>query len=189
MPDIERISYDADPERCQAMVPNGQCINKRHLGSLYCLVHGGNKAGQAELIVKERNYLLGIWQARIDKKLASPDLKSLRDEVAIARMMLEVRLTHCKDASDLLLHSGAIADLITKIEKVVTSCHKLDTNLGQVLDKQALLNFAGRVIQIISTVLSGLENGDKYIDEIGNLILSEVGKLGNLVGDDGEDLE
>jgi hypothetical protein len=184
MVDIAKIEYPADPERCQAITGNGQCINKRHPGSEYCLAHGGNKAGQAQEKVHYRNYLLGQWQARIDQKLAAPDLKNLRDEIAILRMLLEVRFSKCQEDVDLIMHTGAISDLIMKVEKVVTSCHKLETNLGQVLDKQALLNFAGRVIQIISTVLGGMENGDKLIDEIGNLILGEVGKLGNFSGDE-----
>lgn len=63
---------------------------------------------------------------------------------------MEERMATCHDATDLILQSGPISDLVMKIEKVVGSCHKLEGAMGQLLDKQAILLFASQVIQIIS---------------------------------------
>ena len=39
---------------------------------------------------------------------------------------------------------------VAKIEKLVTSCHKLEESLGQTLDKQSIMQFADGVVGIIS---------------------------------------
>jgi len=175
MVDIVKCESPDDPNRCQATTSQGQCLNVSAEGSTFCLAHGGNRAGQEAEKQNTQNYVLSRWQARLEKKKSSPEIKGLRDEIGILRMLLEDRLNQCTSATDLMLHTSAMSDLIMKIEKVVASCHKLEKNMGMVLDKQAILNFAGRVIQIVTMVLDGQQ--DK-IDEIGDHILGELGKLG-----------
>jgi len=186
MSEIPKITSEDQPDRCQAVHSLGQCRNVAVKGSNFCAAHGGNKAVQDAEREALRNYKLTQFQARIDEKKAAPDLKNLRDEIALLRMLIEERLNMCKSGTDLVLHSSAISDLIMKVEKVVASCHKLEKNMGMVVDKQAILNFAGRVVQIITLVLSDLEGGEKFIDEIGNRILEELGNLGK-DDDDTED--
>jgi hypothetical protein len=173
MADIQKIDSEDQADRCQAINSQGQCRNVAHPGSSYCLAHGGNKAGQAAEKDALRNYALDKWQARLDQKKASPEIKGLRDEIGILRILLEDRLNQCQSATDLMLHTSAVSDLIMKIEKVVASCHKLERNMGMVLDKQAILNFAGRVIQIITMVL---EDDQDKVDEIADHILEELGQ-------------
>jgi hypothetical protein len=178
---IQQIKDDDDPDRCQAVDANGQCRNKvvnvGGVKSEYCPRHGGNRAINTAEKESIKNYQLGMWQARIDKGLASPNIKGLRDEIAILRMMLESRLEQCTSKTDLMLHTGPISDMIMKIEKVVSSCHKLEKNMGQVLDKSALLNFASKVIQIIGATLEGVEGADRLNEEIGNRILTAIGEI------------
>jgi len=45
-----------------------------------------------------------------------------------------------------------IANLVDKIEKTVASCHKLDASMGQLMDKQALIQFADTVIAAIAEI-------------------------------------
>jgi len=179
---LEQCEPD-DPNRCQTVTIKGQCIwkgLKLSNGSYApnCEAHGGNKTQQSIDTQAIKNYQLGKWQARIDQKKAAPELKNLRDEIAILRMVLEEKLLSCNSATDLMLLGGSIADLILKIEKVVTSCHKLEQHMGMVVDKQAILNFAGKVIQIVTLTLEDTENGSALIDDIGNHILEAIGKIG-----------
>jgi hypothetical protein len=187
--EIQQITDDDDPDRCQAVDDKGQCRNKvvcvGNVKSQYCPKHGGNRVINTAEKNAIRNYQLGQWQARIDKGIASPNIKGLRDEIAILRMMLESRLEHCKTKTDLMLHTGPISDMIMKIEKVVSSCHKLEKNMGQVLDKSTLLNFASRVIQIVGATLEGVEGADQLNEEIGNRILVAIGEI----NDDEEDID
>lgn len=62
-----------------------------------------------------------------------------------------------------------------KIDRLVNSCHKLEGSLGQLLDKQAILNFASEVINVIT---DNLDDPIK-IDQISTGILEIVGRVGN----------
>ena len=166
---------DDDPNRCQCtQTQYGQCMNKAIKGSDFCIVHGGGHAINKRKKTALKNYMLTKWQARIERHKGSPDVKSLRDEVAILRMLMEERLNQCQSDMDLILNSGHISDMVMKIEKLVGSCHKLEGSLGQLLDKQAILTFASEVINVIT---SNIEDTVK-IDTISSEILGIVGRIG-----------
>lgn len=172
MSQFERIKDPADPNRCQATIRSkGQCINKAYTGSRYCLAHGGNVAKKEQEKVSLRNYHLTKFYARAQRMGESTQVKSLRDEVGILRMMLETKLNECQTDYDLMLSSSIISDLIIKIEKVVNSCHKLEGSMGELLDKSAILQFASSVINIIGSEIAD----EEVISRIANRILQELG--------------
>ncbi|MDB4726416.1 hypothetical protein OAF54_03175 [bacterium] len=151
---FERITDAADPNRCQTTNKVGQCINKGMKledGSYTanCLAHGGNKQVNSAVARSLKNYKLDRWKAKLAEKTGSDDIKGLREEIGILRVVLEERLNRCEDATDLILQSGPISDMVMKIERVVSSCHKLEGSMGQLLDKQAILQFAQVVISIV----------------------------------------
>lgn len=147
--DITRVAED-DPWRCSATMSRGQCMNKATTLGGTCLCHGGNNAVQAAEKREIRNYKLLRFQKQLERHADSPRLKSLNDEVAILRMLLEEQLNQCADASDLILNSHLISDLVVKLEKLVKSCHSLESSLGHLMDKQAILTFASSVIGVIA---------------------------------------
>lgn len=162
---------DDDPERCQGTRPFGQCSNKRMEGSNYCPACGGNKAVDAASMESVRNYRLTKWQGKLNKMADSSVIKSLREEIGILRIMLEERLNMCETQTDLMMHSSSISDMVLKIEKVVTSCHKIDNSMGQLLDKQVLLQYAQDVITILTTEIQ-----DKLVlDCVANKIINLLG--------------
>ena len=180
MGDIYKMDGPDDPNRCQAVIPqSGQCCNKavkteEGKYGQYCLAHGGNRFVQSEKNRATRNYRLDRFKDRLNRHATSDGIKDLRDEIGILRMCMEERLNHCKDNTDLILQSGPISDLVLKIEKVVTSCHKLEGQMGQVLDKSAILQFASEVIDIVGATVTN----DSEIEIIGNKIMEAVGRIG-----------
>jgi hypothetical protein len=114
------------------------------------MMHGGNKGAEAEAKRGLRNYQLTKFNARLQQLGDSGEIKSLRDEIAILRMIMEERLNQCRDTMDLIYQSGPISDLVLKIEKVVTSCHKLELSAGSLLDKQAIMQFGSELISLLS---------------------------------------
>ena len=178
MADIEKCKRPDDPNRCQAVMARGQCENKAvrtddgEYGE-YCLAHGGNRFLAKKKQDAIRNYQLDRFKARLSRHATSPAVKSLRDEIAILRMMMEERLNRCQDDMDLVLQSGPISDLVMKIDKVVQSCHKLEGAMGQLLDKQAILQFASEVIDIISESVTD----ETLMEQIGNKIMAIVGRV------------
>jgi len=172
--EISRVEAD-DPNRCQASNTRGQCLNKAVEGGTVCLVHGGNK--QVISIEKKslRNYQVAKFQVELNRHADSPKLKNLNEEVGLLRMMLEAQLNQCEDMGDLVLKSHLISDLVTKIERLVKSCHSLESSLGGLMDKQAILTFATKVIDVISNEISD----EVILAKVSDGILRVVGDMGN----------
>lgn len=174
---IPKAPYPEHPDRCQGIRQGqGQCTNLSEVHSIFCLCHGGNKA--EEVITKKRigNYRLTKWQARLEEKAEQSEIKSLRDEIGILRVIMEEVLNKCQSDMDLILQSGKIADLAMKIEKLVASCHKLEGSMGKLMDKAAILQFASEVVEIIGEELKGDES---KINAIGEQIFAAVGRIGS----------
>lgn len=139
------------------------------------MAHGGNHAVAKEKRDAMRNYNLTKWRAAVAQKAESGEVKSLRDEIGILRVVLEERLNRCNDAYDLVLQSGPISDMVMKIERIVTSCHKLEKAMGQHLDKQAILQFATLVIGIVTEVI----DNPAQVEAISDRLLAAVGEMGD----------
>jgi hypothetical protein len=150
-------------------------MNKAVEGGKNCLAHGGNRQLDAQEAGSLRNYRLTKFRSKVARMGDSPEIKSLRDEIGILRVIMEETINKCEDETDLLLESARITDLVFKIDKVVTSCHKLEGSMGQLLDKQAILQFASEVIDVIGDVLEGQ---DENMEEISSRILEIVGRQG-----------
>lgn len=121
-----------------------------------------------------RNYRLTKWRDRIHNHADSTQVKSIREEIGILRILLEERLNTCNTSAELMLNSQAIGDLVTKIEHVVTSCHKLESQMGQLLDKQAIIKFAARVVEIITSIIDGFLVDGTLTEELATLISSSI---------------
>jgi len=171
MADITKIDGEDDPHRCQAVTAAGQCVNKAVEGGTNCLAHGGNKQVAARERASFRNYQLSKFQAKLARHSSSNFIKDLRDEIGILRMVLETRLERCQTDNDLIIQSGPISEMVMKIEKVVASCHKLEGSMGQLLDKQALLQYANQVITIIS---EELEDNPEVVTRIADKMIKEI---------------
>jgi hypothetical protein len=148
----------------------GQCRYRAVPGGTTCYLHGGNKTLQSQRLASLNAYRLSKFQAEIQRHAEDDGIKSLRTEIGILRVIMEERLNACKDSTDLLLQSGPISDLVSKIERVVTSCHKLENQMGQLLDKQALMNFANTVISIVTSHVSD----ENTINAIANGIIAAM---------------
>ena len=178
---LEKVNRSDDPERCQSNDTMGteQCWYKSAPESQYCMRHGGNKAAESNRKQALRNYRLNQFHQRIGELGNSPDIKSLRDEIGILRIIMEERLNRCMNASDLVLQSGAISDLVMKIDKVVTSCHKLEGSMGKLLDKQILLQFADQVI----TIITSEDIAEDVLERMSSKLLKLVGSIDESISD------
>lgn len=143
-----RCAPDA-PNRCQGSYTHGQCPYTAVDGSKYCPMHGGHAALKAAEAQRKRLYNLAKWQDRIGEHADHPQAKSLREEIGILRILLEGVMGMCKDQNDLLMYSNKISDLTMKLEKLVSSCHRLEEKTGMLLDKHAALRIATQVVNII----------------------------------------
>ena len=148
------ISEQHPKERCEATVTNGQCPYTKAEGTNYCPMHGSNSGRIAKQQETIRNYRLARWQQRIDEFADNDQIKSLREEIGILRMMMEEMLIKCTDTTELMLYSHRISDLAMKIERLVVSCDKLENRMGLLLSKRAVLQLAGTYVNIINTYVT-----------------------------------
>lgn len=177
MADIQRAPYPGHPNRCGAHAGRNQCPNlsvklENGFGNR-CLAHGGNKQIQSAEAQGVRNYRLTKWQGLLERHASSPQIKSLRDEVGILRMILEERLNQIEDAQGLLLQSHTISDMVSRIERAVVSCQKVETLTGQMLDKQDVAEFGSRIIAIIHSHVQEPATLEAISKEILHLVTSE----------------
>lgn len=180
---ITKCAADS-PNRCTSMTAMGQCLNESVILSeaespegvvtytygTKCKMHGGTQERKSLANAGLKNYRLTKFRSQIERLGSSDGVKSLRDEIGILRVMMEERLNQCNDAADLLLQSHIISDLAMKIEKMVYSCTRLESTLGQTMDKQAILNFASQVIGIIGEHVQDPDT----LDLISSAILSSL---------------
>ena len=130
-----RVAPDAI-NRCQASGLNGQCPFASEEGQEYCPRHSSKKTKFDQDKRAVRNYRLGQYQARVDEFADNDKIKSLREEIGILRMTLEQIVGSCKSNTELIIYSGRISDIVVRIEKLVSSCHRLEVASGELLDKQ-----------------------------------------------------
>jgi hypothetical protein len=176
MADIKRIEYAEDPERCEALIQGSSapCGNKRYPGSKFCLCHGGNKARDAQILADTNLFRVTQYQARIERMKTHTESRGLYNEIGILRMLLEEKLNQCTSDVELIIQSQAISDLVLKIERVVTSMHKLEATLGNYMSKGEILGFAQRVVGLLSDNVTD----PVVLDKLASGILSLVGDQG-----------
>lgn len=136
--------------RCKGhSAQHGTCPYLAVEGSDYCVRHGGGLSDRLEKKKAVRNYHLTKWQARVQQLADNEGIKSLREEVGILRMILENMLEQAHDEQELLMFSSRAADLVIKIEKLVTSCDRMEGKMGQLLGKDSVLRLAAQYVEII----------------------------------------
>ncbi len=159
--EIDRVNGEDDPRRCLGTSPSGQCKNVAVDGASRC-----EKCARTDLVEDgRRQYLLTNprLRARLMELSTADEIKSLRDEVAIARMLVEERLNSDKD---LFASTGAINALLLTIEKLVSRSHILEQNLGQLYHRSTIIQMMQAFVEIVDEEVRPLEGGVSAIDRI-----------------------
>ncbi|REJ86529.1 MAG: hypothetical protein DWQ35_23145 [Planctomycetota bacterium] len=175
---VNRVKDPADPRRCQGAAPDGQCMNEAESGSDFCRAHGGHSTAEAQ---EKRLYLL--TKAKHRERLAQlsehEEIKSLRDEIAIARMLIEERFNAIKNDSDLLAAFGPINTSLLTVERLVKSAHQIEQNLGNLLAKTSVLALGQSISRILIDELEDLPDYEEIVDRINERIITTIASAGN----------
>lgn len=162
-----RVEPD-DPNRCQAVTQKGQCMFKAMEGSNYCTMHG------AKVNPGLRNYHLSKFRQKMATAANQPEIKSLRDEIGILRVLIEERINSCTDPMDLMMQSNTISDLVMKVKATVEACHKLEEKLGALMDREQAIAFAMAISDIISKHVADSDILQLISEEITELVASKI---------------
>lgn len=174
-----------DPNRCQGIHKNGQCRYKAIEGSSYCPMHGGNKTIQSAEKASIRQYQLAKWQDTVNSFADDDEVKSLRGEIGILKMLVESIVARAKDAVALQLAAPQLVELIKQINTLVTNAHRLESNLGLLLDKTRVILIANAIVEIIGRYVDDADAIASIADEIINLIVTTQGSIKDKDKDNG----
>lgn len=145
--DMIRVAED-DPTRCQELAGNGQCIHRSIEGTDRCPMHTRTTA----VALKRQaamQYNVTRWKSRIDHFSGHESVKSLREEVGVLRLLMETTLNKCETDMDLILYSNHLSGMALKIKEAVMACHKLESAMGMLLDRAAVMALTGEMVDII----------------------------------------
>lgn len=156
-----RVAND-DPKRCQGMTKNGQC-QMMSTRDLYCAFHSSN-------FKKENLYRLTTLQHRVNELRDNPNALSLRSEIAILRLNLETILNKCPTELEILMYTPQISKLANDINSVVTNAHKLESKLGDLLDRKAVIAIADGIIQVVSQYITSEDDLKNIATAIADII-------------------
>ena len=177
---MQRVTDLSDPQRCQGKAPDGQCRNLSATGSDYCEVHGGRDMTE---IREKRSFLLAKADDRTRLAGISNELepiKELHDSIALTHMLIEKRWNLIKSDADLLMGCAPLNQLIQTMEKLVNSCHKIETNLGELLARHAVLSLAKEMVGIVIDEIEGIEDYEEIIDRITTRLINTIRKADNI---------
>ncbi len=157
---------NGDPLKCS----DDFCSWRAVPGTDKCKMHGGINVLHKQNATAIRNYRLGQWNQRVNEFADSPAVKSLRDEIGIARMTLEVIILKCQSPNQIFLHSNKIADMLSRIEKLITSCNRLEDKLGYTIDKASIIMITTQIVKVISLHVNK-PTLDQITQEIADVIM------------------
>lgn len=156
---------------CTGVTQFGPCTNPALEGSNRCKKHGGTFDTKRHMLEQRRRYKLAQWQERTQELADDDRIQNLNDEIGILRMTLEQVIQSCNSGTDLLLNSPRISDLISKIEKLVVTCSKLEYATSQTLSKQAVYGLAVSIVDIISRYVDDADVVALIADEVARAVL------------------
>jgi len=175
---MQRVTDLADPRRCKGSKGEGQCMNLAEDGSEYCVACGGVNRAPARRL---RQYLLAQAQdrTRLAQFAEHEEVKSLRDEIALARMLIERRFNLIQNDADLMQACGPLNTMLLTVERLVKSAHAIEQSLGNLLARQSVLRLGQLICQIIVDRLEGIPNYEQIVDGIITDIVATIQDANN----------
>jgi hypothetical protein len=158
--------------RCEFTGTNGQCSEEALEEDRYCSLH--TRLDPEKHQKRLYNLLKFKYRTRYEQIGDHEALRSLRDEVAIAKMMLEETLNNIQTDSEFIASRGELAHQLATVEKLVASMIKMETSLGSLLAKPTVLKIAGEIVQILIDKLKDIPDHEFIIDDVSAAIMKTV---------------
>lgn len=176
---MDRVTDPADPRRCKASASTEQCWNVAEEGFDYCPKHARHVANP----FGEQRRQYQLTQARLRTRLNQitdhEEIKSLREEIGLTRILIEELFNSAKDKSELLLKSATFIGLAQTLERLIKTSHQIEQNLGLLLSKPTVIVLGQQIINILNDELQGIEDYEKRIDKIHGRMFDSIEAITN----------
>ena len=109
-------------------------------------MHGGIVSQTLEKKAAVATYRLTKYQARMQEFANSSEIKSLREEIGIIRMVLEELINSCDSTNKLIVFTDRISHLVEQLRKLVESCQRLEVQNNDLLDRKIVIVIADTIV-------------------------------------------
>jgi hypothetical protein len=159
-----------DPNRCQGSFRGGQCRYRAEPGNTRCKACKGQDLARIEA---KRQYILRDVreQTRVLELREHEDIKSLREEIALARRLLERRFNLINTDAELIAACGPLNNMLLTIEKLVKTCHTLEQDLGTLMSRTAALRLAEKMVDVLMEELADRPGFEDVVDSIAGRLI------------------
>lgn len=176
---MDRVTDPADPRRCKAPDRDGQCWHVAEPGCDYCRKHGGTDKQAAEDL---RQYRLtdARLRQRLSQKADHDEIKSLREEIGLTRILIEELMNSCKSDTERLANVATYNTLTLNLERLIKTSHQMEQSLNMLLSKPTLIVLGQDIIKILIEELVGVPQYEERIDRITGRMLDKIDTAANI---------
>lgn len=169
---MDRVTDLADPNRCKGAAPDGQCRNQAEPGCEYCRAHGGSDKLAP---VRKSQYLLTRHRARVAALADHEDARTLRDEIAMVKELIEEVWNRINDTdASLISGCGELNRLFMTLEKLIKTSETVERNRGLTLSKTTIIVFGQEMVGILKDELQGVPGFEERVDRITTRMLDTI---------------
>jgi len=170
---MPRVRRPDDPDRCQASMGTKQCEYLALPGSSRCEDHTRELS---PLTAEKRQYLLdkAAEKRRLFELSTHEQINSLREEIAIARRLVERRFNMIDTDADLLAACGPLNTLLLTIERLVKTSHSIEKSLGVMLSRETVLSLAQSMVVVIMDELQHVPDYETIVDRVIDKLMCTV---------------
>lgn len=164
------------PVRCEANNPFS-CEKCREFlaipGSAYCPRCKG--PGELDLVRKGLyRFHSAEAQARLQGMKSHTEGRTLANEVALLRILLETQLNKCSTEYDLLTNEATISRLIENITKCLTANNKMEERIGELLTLEQVIMMLQSFFNMVIQYIPDPEQQEKIAIELNAMIHGHV---------------
>ena len=173
---MDRCALD-DPRRCQANNGRGQCEFLSSPPSKYCDSHA-RKMSASNHKARVQHYLINDpdLQESMKRQSEIEEVRSLREEIHLVRSMVERRLNMVEDddRGGMLLAFSNVNTYMQTLEKLISSCHRMEVSLGSLLTKASVFSLGQEIVLILAEELKDIDDYETIIDRISEQVVVAI---------------
>ncbi len=122
-------------------------------------------------------------RSRFEEMKASADLRTLKQDVALLRTVLEQRLNFARNEAEKIAAIQSVAPMFGTLDKLVGSLDKLERRSGEVLEKDAVQKLVLDIVNVLAFELDGVPGRDGIVDRVARRMADVIAKARNVEGE------
>lgn len=169
---IGKIKKGEEHLACKAPMSSGPCRHYALPGKDYCSMHQ-NVYTRTENAKSIYQFRLAQYQARVDELADHPQLRSLTNELAVSRMVLEEIVNKCDNEAKFLAYQPRIHQMLQLVGDLTVKCQRLEQQFGGLLSINEVFQILDAFADIIGKYVTDAAIVRRISEEIGQCLLEQ----------------